>query len=53
MRKAHTIKKFLVIKMLEIFREYGCETINDAINLINKELKYDDDVVFSWNLGGK
>ena len=47
-----TIKKFVVIKMLEAFKEKGCITINDVIELLNKELKNDDDVVFSWKIEG-
>ena len=44
------IKKFVVMKMLEVFKEKGCNTIDDVMNLLNKELKNDDDVVFSWKI---
>lgn len=43
-----TIKKYVVIRMLQVFKEKGCDTIDEAINLLNKELKNDTDVVFSW-----
>lgn len=42
------IKKYQIFKMLEIFKGKGCITIEDIINLLNDELKNDDDVVFSW-----
>ena len=42
------IKKVVVLKMLELFKEKDCKTIDDIINLLNKELKNDDDMVFSW-----
>ena len=42
------IKKYQFFKMLELFKEKGCSSIDDIINLLNKELKNDDDVVFSW-----
>lgn len=46
-----TIKKFVVIKMLEVFKEKGCNTIDEVIELLNKELKNDNDTVFSWKIG--
>ena len=42
------IKKYQFFKMLEIFKEKNCITIEDMINLLNKELENDDDIVFSW-----
>lgn len=45
------IRKFEVIKMMDIFKEYNCKTIDDIINLLNKELKNDTDNVFAWRLG--
>lgn len=42
------IKKYQFFKMLEIFKEKGCINIEDIINLLNKELENDDDIVFSW-----
>ncbi len=42
------IKKYQIIKMLEIFKEYKCVSIDDIINLLNKELKNDEDIVFQW-----
>jgi len=46
-----TIKKFVVIKMLEVFKEKGCNTVDEVIELLNKELKNDNDTVFSWKIG--
>ena len=46
-----TIKKFVVIKMLEVFKEKGCNTVDEVIELLNKELKNDNDIVFSWKIG--
>ena len=45
------IEKFVVIKMLEIFKKKDCTTIDDVINLLNKELKNNTDIVFSWKVG--
>ena len=45
-----TIKKFVVIKMLEVFKEKGCNTVDEVIELLNKELKNDNDTVFSWKI---
>ena len=45
------IEKYVLIKILEIFKEKGCETIDDAIFLLNAELKKDTDIVFSWKVG--
>ena len=42
------IKKIVVLKMLNVFKEKECKTIDDIINLLNKELKNDNDIVFSW-----
>ncbi len=42
------IKKVVVLKMLNVFKEKECKTIDDIINLLNKELKNDNDIVFSW-----
>ena len=36
------IKKFIVIKILEIFKERGCITIDDVIELLNRKLKKDE-----------
>lgn len=47
---SHTIKKFTVVKMLEIFKEKGCKTIDEAITLLNSELEKDTDIVFSWKI---
>lgn len=46
-----TIKKFVVIKMLEVFKEEGCNTVDEVIEFLNKEFKYDNDTVFSWKIG--
>lgn len=40
------IKKYQIISCLKIFQEKGCKTIEDAIKLLNKELKNDTDIVF-------
>lgn len=45
------IKKYQMIKFLEIFKEKKCNTIDDIIKLLNKELKNDDDIVFTWKVG--
>lgn len=42
------IKKYQMIKFLEIFKEKKCKSIDDIIKLLNKELKNTDDIVFSW-----
>ena len=42
------IKKVVVLKMLNVFKEKESKTIDDIINLLNKELKNDNDIVFSW-----
>ena len=42
------IKKVVFLKMLNVFKEKECKTIDDIINLLNKELKNDNDIVFSW-----
>lgn len=46
-----TIKKYVIMKMLDVFKAKGCSTIDDIINLLNQELKNDDDIVFSWKVG--
>lgn len=45
------IKKYQLIQFLNVFKEKKCKTIDDIINLLNKELKKDDDTVFSWKVG--
>lgn len=45
------IKKYQMIKFLEIFKEEECNTINDVIELLNKELKNDDDIVITVKEG--
>lgn len=45
------IKKYQIISCLEIFKEKGCKTIDEAIKLLNKELKNDTDVVFTLKEG--
>lgn len=47
------IRKYQIFKMLEIFKEYGCKTIEDIENILNKDLKNDTDVVFQWKVGNK
>lgn len=42
------IKKYQLIKFLKIFKEYGCNNIEDIIKLLNKDLENDDDIVFRW-----
>lgn len=42
------IKKYQIIAFLEVFKEKGCKNIDDIINLLNKDLKNDEDTVFSW-----
>ncbi len=42
------IQKFALLKLLEIFKEEGCNTIDDIIELLNKEIPNDDDVVFQY-----
>lgn len=48
-----TLKKFVLIKILEIAKEKGLNTIDELIVDINKHCKYDTDVVFSWKLEEK
>lgn len=45
------IKKYQMISCLEIFKEKGCKTIDDAIELLNKELKNNIDIVFTLKEG--
>lgn len=42
------IKKYQFIKFLEIFKEKKCKSIDDIIKLLNKDLKSDEDIVFTW-----
>ena len=42
------LKKVVFMKILEVFKEKNCKTIEDIENLINQELKNDEDIVFSW-----
>jgi len=42
------IKKYELIKLLELMKEKECITIDDIIKLLNEDLKNDDDVVFLW-----
>lgn len=44
------IKKFIFMRMMQVFEEKGCKTIEDIKILLNKELK-NEDVVFSWREG--
>lgn len=48
-----TLKKYVLIKILEIAKEKGLNTIDELITDINEHCKNDTDVVFSWKLGGK
>lgn len=43
------IKKWEAIAMLDVFKEKGCKTLEEAIEILNKEIKYDTDVVFEFN----
>lgn len=43
-----TLKKYVLIKILEIAKENGLNTIDELITDINKHCKNDTDVVFSW-----
>ncbi len=47
-----TLKKYVLIKILEIAKENGFNTIDELITYINNHCKNDTDVVFSWKLGG-
>lgn len=42
------IKKYQLIQFLKEFENKNCKTIEDIINLLNKDLKNDDDIVFQW-----
>lgn len=42
------IKKFMVIAILEVFKEKGCKSIDEAIVFLNKEVKNDTDIAFSF-----
>lgn len=48
-----TLKKYVLIKILEIAKGKGINTIDELITDINKHCKNDTDVVFSWKFGGK
>lgn len=48
-----TLKKYVLIKILEIAKEKGLNTIDELIADINKHCKNDTDVAVSWKLGGK
>mgnify|MGYP000133498254 CR=1 FL=1 len=43
-----TLKKYVLIKILEIAKEKGLNTIDELIIDINKHCKNNTDVVFSW-----
>ena len=45
------IKKYQMISCFKVFKEKGCKTIDDAIELLNKELKNDIDIVFTLKEG--
>ncbi len=45
------IRKYQLFKLLETFEKYGCRTIEDIKNLLNKDLKNDTDIVFIWKVG--
>ena len=42
------IKKYQLVQFLKEFENKGCKTIEDIINLLNKDLKNDDDIVIRW-----
>lgn len=42
------IKKYQLIQFLKEFENKNCKTIKDIIELIDKDLKNDDDIVFQW-----
>ena len=46
--KMKNIKKYQMITFLEVFKEKNCKTIDEAIELLNKDLPNDTDVVFRW-----
>lgn len=48
-----TLKKYVLIKILEIAKEKELNTIDELIADINKHCKNDTDVAVSWKLGGK
>lgn len=43
-----TLKKYVLIKILEIAKGKGLNTIDELIIDINKHCKNNTDVVFSW-----
>ena len=45
------IPKFVLFELLNIFENYGCKTIEDIRNIINKDLKNNNDIVFQWKVG--
>jgi len=40
------IRKYILIKILEILKEYGCNTLDEAITKINEEIPNDTDIAF-------
>lgn len=48
-----TLKKRVLIKILEIAKEKGLNTIDELITDINKNCKNDTDVAVSWKFGQK
>jgi hypothetical protein len=42
------IRKYQLFTFLNFFKDKGCKNIDDIIDLINKELKNDTDVVFIY-----
>ena len=42
-------RKFEVINMLEVFKEKECNTIDEVMELLNKDLKNDTDTVFEFD----
>lgn len=44
------LKKYVLIKILEIEKEKGLNTIDELIADINKYCQNDTDIVFSWKI---
>ena len=44
------LKKYVLIKILEIAKEKGLNTIDELIADINKCCQNDTDIVFSWKI---
>lgn len=44
------LKKYVLIKILEIAKEKGLNTIDELIADINKYCQNDTDIVFSWKI---